>query len=101
MKRKMIINPDVGGAITLHPHKLLQGRFCQLRSYRWQSSQCGVNRQEIMSKDKLIKLADLNIPGRFEQQNRVYSTHGISPTLNAGMGHGGNCIPLFLIVKKI
>lgn len=29
------------------------------------------------------------------------STKGISPTLNSAMGHGGNCIPLFLIVKEI
>lgn len=36
-----------------------------------------------------------------EQQTRVYSTKGISPTLNSAMGHGGNCIPLLLIVKEI
>lgn len=51
--------------------------------------------------DKIIKLANLNIPGRFEQQNRVYSVKGISPTLNSAMGHGGGCIPIFLIVKEI
>ena len=51
--------------------------------------------------DKLIKLADLNIPGRFEQQCRVYSIKGISPTLNSAIGHGGDCIPLFLIVKRL
>lgn len=49
--------------------------------------------------DKIIKLANLKIKGRIEQQTRVYSTKGISPTLNSAMGHGGNCIPLFLIVK--
>lgn len=49
--------------------------------------------------DKIIKLANLQIKGRIEQQTRVYSTKGISPTLNSAMGHGGNCIPLFLIVK--
>jgi len=38
--------------------------------------------------DKLIKLANLKIKGRFEQQTRVYSTKGISPTLNSAMGHG-------------
>lgn len=51
--------------------------------------------------DKIIKLANLKIKGRIEQQTRVYSTKGISPTLNSAMGHGGNCIPLFLIVKEI
>lgn len=51
--------------------------------------------------DKIIKLANLQIKGRIEQQTRVYSTKGISPTLNSAMGHGGNCIPLFLIVKEI
>lgn len=50
---------------------------------------------------KIIKLANLKIKGRIEQQTRVYSTKGISPTLNSAMGHGGNCIPLFLIVKEI
>lgn len=49
--------------------------------------------------DKIIKLANLQIKGRIEQQTRVYSTKGISPTLNSAMGHGGNCIPLFLIVR--
>lgn len=49
--------------------------------------------------DKIIRLANLKIKGRIEQQTRVYSTKGISPTLNSAMGHGGNCIPLFLIVK--
>nr|DAE47194.1 MAG TPA: hypothetical protein [Caudoviricetes sp.]DAH20165.1 MAG TPA: hypothetical protein [Caudoviricetes sp.]DAP90439.1 MAG TPA: hypothetical protein [Caudoviricetes sp.] len=51
--------------------------------------------------DKIIKLANLQTKGRIEQQTRVYSTKGISPTLNSAMGHGGNCIPLFLIVKEI
>ena len=51
--------------------------------------------------DKIIKLTSLNRPGIFEQQNRVYSTKGISPTLNSAMGHGGGCIPLFLIIKEI
>lgn len=51
--------------------------------------------------DKIIKLANLQIKGWIEQQTRVYSTKGISPTLNSAMGHGGNCIPLFLIVKEI
>lgn len=50
--------------------------------------------------DKIIKLTSLNRPNIFEQQNRVYSTKGISPTLNSAMGHGGGCIPLFLIIKK-
>lgn len=49
--------------------------------------------------DKIIKLANLQIKGRIEQQTRVYSTKGISPTLTSAMGHG--CIPLFLIVKEI
>lgn len=51
--------------------------------------------------DKIIKLVSLNRPERFEQQNRVYSVEGISPTLNSVMGNGGNNIPLFLIVKEI
>lgn len=51
--------------------------------------------------DKIIKLENLQIKGRIEQQTRVYSTKGISPTLNSAMGHGGGCIPLFLIVKEI
>ena len=50
--------------------------------------------------DKIIKLANLNIPGRFEQQNRVYSVKGISPTLNSAMGHGGGCIPVFFNCKR-
>ena len=59
------------------------------------------NHQEIIMCDKIIKLANLQIKGRIEQETRVYSTKGISPTINSAMGHGGNCIPLFLIVKKI
>lgn len=50
--------------------------------------------------DKIIKLANLHIKGRIEQLTRVYSTKGISPTLNSAMGHGGGCIPLFLIIKR-
>lgn len=51
--------------------------------------------------DKIIKLADLNIPGRFEQQCRAYSVKGISPTLNSAMGHGGNSVPLLLIINRL
>lgn len=51
--------------------------------------------------DKIIKLANLHIKGRLEQHTRVYSTKGISPTLMSAMGHGGGCIPLFLIIKEI
>ena len=65
-------------------------------SERW-----SFNHQENLMCDKIIKLANLQIKGRIEQQTRVYSTKGISPTLNSAMGHGGNCIPLFLIVKEI
>ena len=54
-----------------------------------------------MNYNKIIRLVSLNRPERFEQQNRVYSVKGISPTLNAVMGNGGNNIPLFLIVKEI
>lgn len=62
----------------------------------------GANNQKVkLMCDKIIKLANLQIKGRIEQQTRVYSTKGISPTLNSAMGHGGNCIPLFLIVKEI
>lgn len=46
--------------------------------------------------DKIIKLTSLNRPNRFEQQNRVYSTKGISPTLNSAMGHGGGMHPFIL-----
>lgn len=60
-----------------------------------------LNHQEIIMCDKIIKLANLQTKGRIEQQTRVYSTKGISTTLNSAMGHGGNCIPLFLIVKEI
>ena len=31
--------------------------------------------------DKIIKLVSLNRPERFQQQNRVYSVKGISPTI--------------------
>lgn len=61
----------------------------------------GTNNQEKKMCDKIIKLVSLNRPERFEQQNRVYSVKGISPTLNSVMGNGGNNIPLFLIVKEI
>lgn len=61
----------------------------------------GTNHQKAIMCDKIIKLTSLNRPGIFEQQNRVYSTKGISPTLNSAMGHGGDCIPLFLIIKEI
>lgn len=54
-----------------------------------------------MRNDKIIKVADLNIPGRLEQHNRVYSDKGISVCLNSAMGLGGNCIPMFLIINKI
>lgn len=59
------------------------------------------NHQKAIMCDKIIKLTSLNRPNIFEQQNRVYSTKGISPTLNSAMGHGGCCIPLFLIIKEI
>ena len=59
------------------------------------------NHQETIMCDKIIKLANLQTKGRIEQQTRVYSTKGISHALNSAMGHGGNCIPLFLIVKEI
>ena len=59
------------------------------------------NHQKAIMCDKIIKLANLHIKGRIEQNTRVYSTKGISPTLNSAMGHGGGCIPLFLIIKEI
>lgn len=46
--------------------------------------------------DKIIKLTSLNRPNIFEQQNRVYSTKGISPTLNSAMGHGGGMYSFIL-----
>lgn len=61
----------------------------------------GTNHQKAIMCDKIIKLANLHIKGRIEQHTRVYSTKGISPTLNSAMGHGGGCIPLFLIIKEI
>lgn len=51
--------------------------------------------------DKIIKLANLQIKGRIEQQTRVYSAKGISPTFNSAMRSGGNNVQLFLIVKEI
>lgn len=44
----------------------------------------------------MIKLFDLPIKG-FDIRKRVYSINGISPTLNAGMGLGGGCVPWLLI----
>lgn len=46
--------------------------------------------------DKIIKLANLHIKGRIEQHTRVYSTKGISPTLNSAMGHGGGMYSFIL-----
>lgn len=51
--------------------------------------------------DKIIKLASLQIPNRFESVNLVYSIKGISPTLSAAIGNGGNNIPLFLIINQV
>lgn len=85
----------------IHPKQLLQNKFSQLSCTNWKLCQRNFNHQEIIMCDKIIKLANLQIKGRIEQQTRVYSTKGISPTLNSAMGHGGNCIPLFLIVKEI
>ena len=48
-----------------------------------------------MNDNKIIRLANLKRPEKFEMQNRVYSTKGISPTLNTYND------PLFLIVKEI
>ena len=48
-----------------------------------------------MNDNKIIRLVSLNRPERFEMQNRVYSTKGISHTLNTYND------PLFLIVKEI
>lgn len=43
--------------------------------------------------DKLIKMLDLDIKGRFDIAKRVYSPEGISPTLNSAIGQGGACHP--------
>lgn len=48
-----------------------------------------------------FQYASLQIPNRFESENRVYSVKGISPTLSAAIGNGGNNIPLFLIIKRV
>lgn len=101
MKKKILINPDSGGGEQNYQGKLLQVRHRQLHSHRWKSSQRSINHHQVMRQDRLIKVLDLDIPGRFEQQNRVYCLKGISPTLNSAMGHGGNCVPMFLIVKKL
>ena len=77
------------------------GKCNELHGHGSLSERWSFNHQENLMCDKIIKLANLQIKGRIEQQTRVYSTKGISPTLNSAMGHGGNCIPLFLIVKEI
>lgn len=66
-------------------------RTCSMRS---------INRQKTMS-DKLIKVLDLDIKGRFDIAKRVYSPKGISPTLNSGIGHGGGLSPKFIIIKRL
>lgn len=38
---------------------------------------------------RIIKLLTIQKEGLFEQQKRVYSVMGISPTLSEGMGRGG------------
>nr|DAE09315.1 MAG TPA: hypothetical protein [Podoviridae sp. ct5cR14] len=81
--------------------QFLYDKYHEPHRHRSLSERWSFNHQEIIMCDKIIKLANLQIKGRIEQQTRVYSTKGISPTLNSAMGHGGNCIPLFLIVKEI
>ena len=78
-----------------------KGKCNELHRHGSLSERWSFNHQENLMCDKIIKLANLQIKGRIEQQTRIYSTKGISPTLNSAMGHGGNCIPLFLIVKEI
>lgn len=95
ISRKLLINPEVEGmsrTISSSYYKT------SLANYLATTGSCA-NAVLIIS-DKIIKLGNLQIKGRIEQQTRVYSTKGISPTLNSAMGHGGNCIPLFLIVKE-
>ena len=50
--------------------------------------------------DKIIKVLDLDIPGACDISKRVYSTKGISPTLNSAMGHGGGLVPLFINISR-
>lgn len=78
--------------------QFLYDKYHEPHRHRSLSERWSFNHQEIIMCDKIIKLANLKIKGRIEQQTRVYSTKGISPTLNSAMGHGGNCIPLFLIM---
>lgn len=49
---------------------------------------------------RIIKLLSIQKEGLFEQQKRVYSTNGISPTLSEGMGRGGGTVPMFLVVRR-
>ena len=79
--------------------KYRHGKHNELHWHGSLSERWSFNHQENQMCDKIIKLANLKIKGRIEQQTRVYSTKGISPTLNSAIGHGGNWIPLFLIVK--
>lgn len=82
--------------------QFLYDKYHEPHRHRSLSERWSLNHQKSkLMCDKIIKLANLQIKGRIEQQTRVYSTKGISPTLNSAMGHGGNCIPLFLIVKEI
>lgn len=96
-----ILEDNVSPEYFLSQPLLEKYKFSQLSCTNWKLCQRNFNHQEIIMCDKIIKLANLQIKGRIEQQTRVYSTKGISPTLNSAMGHGGNCIPLFLIVKEI
>ena len=94
---KIAIPKTAYGCYSQYRH----GRCNELHLHGSLSERWSFNHQENLMCDKIIKLANLQIKGRIEQQTRVYSTKGISPTLNSAMGHGGNCIPLFLIVKEI
>lgn len=49
---------------------------------------------------RIIKLLTIQKEGLFEQQKRVYSVMGISPTLSEGMGRGGGTVPMFLVVRR-
>lgn len=65
--------------------QFLYDKYHEPHRHRSLSERWSFNHQEIIMCDKIIKLANLQIKGRIEQQTRVYSTKGISPTLNSAI----------------
>ena len=48
--------------------------------------------------DRIIEAGELQMPGWYKQMRTVYDPDGISPTLCAGMGEGGDKVKI--IEKK-